>query len=265
MEIYKDIKNYEGIYKVSNYGNVYSYYTDKILKPIKFKTKVTTYLRVDLVKNKKKCKHSIHRLVAEAFIENVDNKPCVNHIDNDASNNHVDNLEWCTHSENLLHAQKQGRLYEAQSKGGITTTNKLKKLAVEDAHLMVDKVYGTWKVLVHTGTKTVSKTLERHTFNCKCISCGSEKELTRDYLKTEPKQCRNCDAIKKSHNRYLEAVKELVSSKLNNWTILEITKPTTTIRSSKLVVKCECGHNDEIPYGSISKKQFKKCPNCKLG
>lgn len=51
---------------------------------------------------------SIHRLVAEAFIDNHDNKPLVNHIDGNTINNHVSNLEWVTHSENMIHAYKTG-------------------------------------------------------------------------------------------------------------------------------------------------------------
>lgn len=51
----------------------------------------------------------VHRAVAQAFLENPENKPCVNHIDNNRSNNDVQNLEWCTYSENALHTANQGR------------------------------------------------------------------------------------------------------------------------------------------------------------
>ena len=65
------------------------------------------YLIITL-NNKKKKTFKVHRLVAEAFISNPQNKPCVNHIDGNKQNNNVNNLEWVTRSENLLHAYKKG-------------------------------------------------------------------------------------------------------------------------------------------------------------
>jgi hypothetical protein len=59
------------------------------------------------VKNRKKKNMYIHRLVAEAFIDNPENKKFVNHIDYDKANNNIDNLEWVTHSENVIHANKR--------------------------------------------------------------------------------------------------------------------------------------------------------------
>lgn len=96
-EIFKDIKGYEGLYQVSNYGNVKSLKNNIIKKPSKLPK---GYLQMRLSKNGK-CKYiSIHRLVAQAFIPNPQFKPCVNHKDCNPQNNCVDNLEWCTYKEN---------------------------------------------------------------------------------------------------------------------------------------------------------------------
>ena len=103
MEIWKDIQGYEGLYQVSNYGNVKSLNyrmtgKERILKSGKT---VNGYLAVDLCKNGKR-KHSlIHRLVAQAFLENPNNYPQVNHKDENKQNNHVSNLEFCTSFYNM--------------------------------------------------------------------------------------------------------------------------------------------------------------------
>lgn len=118
-EIWKDIKGYEGVYQVSNYGRVKSLQryrvsksgtnqnvNEKILKQSCGKTH--KYLNVTLAKNKKNKTFQIHRLVALYFIPNPLNKSQVNHIDGNKQNNCVDNLEWCTCKENIHHAWKNG-------------------------------------------------------------------------------------------------------------------------------------------------------------
>jgi len=104
-EIWKSIKGYEGLYEVSNLGNVKSYWF-KNPKILKKRVGKRGYLIVDLVKESKGKRKvfSVHRLVAEAFIENVKNKQVVNNIDGDKTNSNVSNLEWCTYSENSKHA-----------------------------------------------------------------------------------------------------------------------------------------------------------------
>lgn len=104
QEIWKDIKSYEGLYQVSNLGNVKSNYTNKNLKFIG-----KEYKCVKLYKNKEGNTFYIHRLVAELFIDNPDNKYQVNHKDENKYNNKVDNLEWCTHKENMNYGKKQDR------------------------------------------------------------------------------------------------------------------------------------------------------------
>lgn len=97
MEKWKDIKGFEGIYQVSSYGRVKNKRTNRILRP---SINAYNYLSVVLCKDgEKKCVR-IHRLVAQAFIPNPDNKPCIDHIDGIGFNNFVENLRWCTSKEN---------------------------------------------------------------------------------------------------------------------------------------------------------------------
>lgn len=105
-EEWKDVIGYEGFYEISNFGNVKSLYTNKILKSDsvdKF-----GYVRFSATKNKIQKIKRVHRLVAEMFIPNPNNLPQVNHKDGNKLNNHVNNLEWCSDSENKKHAYKTG-------------------------------------------------------------------------------------------------------------------------------------------------------------
>lgn len=118
-EIWKDIKGYEGLYQISNKGQVKSLYREytlkvskiivleKILKPQKDRL---GYQRIafSYVKGKP-TQFLLHRLIAEYFIPNPNNLPVINHIDNNPSNNSIENLEWCTQSHNIQHCFNQGR------------------------------------------------------------------------------------------------------------------------------------------------------------
>lgn len=108
-EVFRQIKGYEGLYAVSNLGRIYSYekyrHNGKFLKQ---NIRKDGYMEVGLSLNKNRKTFSVHRLVANAFVENDMNLPEVNHKDGDKANNIASNLEWVTSSENQIHAIKNG-------------------------------------------------------------------------------------------------------------------------------------------------------------
>ena len=117
QEIWKDVVGYEGLYQVSNLGNIKS--LNRICrqknrkyclkeKNIKLNYNETGYTYVKLSKNKKQRTLLVHRLVAQAFIPNPENKPTINHKNGKHDCNIVDNLEWATYLENNVHAYKNG-------------------------------------------------------------------------------------------------------------------------------------------------------------
>ena len=98
MEEWKDIKGYEGLYKVSSYGRVVSlnYHRLGIPKLLTQHKNHRGYLYVDLWKGNKGKKYLVHRLVAQAFLSNLNNLTEVNHKDENKENNRIENLEWCS-------------------------------------------------------------------------------------------------------------------------------------------------------------------------
>lgn len=100
MEEWRDVVGAEGLYEVSNLGEVRNAQTKHILKT----QDQHGYRRLNLRINGKDKHCAVHRLVAAAFIPNPENKPQVNHLDGVHDNNHVDNLEWVTPEENFRHA-----------------------------------------------------------------------------------------------------------------------------------------------------------------
>lgn len=109
-EAWKDIEGYEGYYQVSTQGNVRSvdrtvHYVDGRTarykgKKVAINPRNNGYLKVNLYRDHTMKNISVHRLVAEAFVPNPNNYPCVNHKDESKTNNRVDNLEWCTYKYN---------------------------------------------------------------------------------------------------------------------------------------------------------------------
>lgn len=129
-EIWKDIKDYEGIYQISNLGRVKSMprkiiYKDKkhykILpeRVMSWCDNGNGYKCVYLKKNGKRKIAYIHRLVANAFIENKENKKYINHKDYNPCNNRFDNLEWCSQKENVIYSSE--RMKKAHKSNGNST------------------------------------------------------------------------------------------------------------------------------------------------
>lgn len=128
-ELWKPVKDYEGLYEVSNFGNVRGLAivthnghgsfvkSGKLLRPYVDKD---GYLVVGLRDHGRNKTAKVHRLVAQAFLPNPKNLPQVNHIDENKANNHLDNLEWCTNVYNLNYghrSEKASRKLKAVKKG----------------------------------------------------------------------------------------------------------------------------------------------------
>lgn len=116
-EKWKPICGFEGLYEVSNQGGVRSVRREGTQGGLLRQKSRNGYLAVDLSKGGKKKTVDVHRLVAEAFVENPDSLPQVNHIDEDKHNNNSANLEWCSSKGNLNHGSARAR------------TNKTRELA----------------------------------------------------------------------------------------------------------------------------------------
>lgn len=118
-EIWKDIKGFEGLYQISNMGNVkslsrikrngrgYRTVPERILKPV---DDSHGYLKVNLYKDGKRKTHKVHRLVAQAFCENQMGYNEVNHIDEDKTNNCAKNLEYCSRSYNCNYGTRNEKI-----------------------------------------------------------------------------------------------------------------------------------------------------------
>ena len=140
-EIWKDVPNYEGLYQVSNLGNVKSLdkYVNSGIKNntsvkrkgqlLKQSLKKNGYLQVTLTHNNIRKYIGVHRLVAQTFIPNPNNLPVVNHKDENPLNNCVNNLEWCTQKYNCNYGTRNSKIYNKTSfRKGHIPWNKGKRL-----------------------------------------------------------------------------------------------------------------------------------------
>ena len=128
-ENWSDIDGYEGIYKISDMGKVFSLISNKILKN---KSTEKGYLYISLYKYKKMRNFYIHRLVASHFIEG-DSILTVNHINGIKNDNSYKNLEWCTMGENNSHARNNGLQDRRGEKGNFTKLTEAQVICIIEA------------------------------------------------------------------------------------------------------------------------------------
>lgn len=203
-EVWKPILGFEKSFSVSNKGrvkrlsrvlyvsdcltkNAYSYnISEKILNGSITKF---GYHRINITEQGRSRLCFIHRMVAEAFIENSGNKPQVNHIDGNKLNNHANNLEWCTQLENMSHAVKTGLKTVSKS-----TIEALHKGSVERWNILTFKQKNVRRVInTETNEVFVSVAHASRAFNLK-------KDSLRNFLKAQE---RGYSKIKyKNHKSY---------------------------------------------------------------
>lgn len=168
-ETWKDISGYEGIYKVSNYGNIKSVgrkvkngkQTFKIvpetIRTVQVNNARHGYCEISLYKDGKEKRFRVHRLVAKHFIKNNDKKPEVNHKDGNKLNNNASNLEWVTSIENKTHAWESGfykRKVPLEDYLFIYCLNKFHGIMQRD----IAKQYGVWLSAIERVIREIRET-----------------------------------------------------------------------------------------------------------
>jgi hypothetical protein len=163
-ETWVPVPDYEGYYEISNLARIRSIYRSILTKAGYCKPERTRiiiqrvnnkrYLTVTLSKNGHSRTQFVHRLYAQAFLPNPENKPILNHKNGDKLCNTLNNLEWVTYSENALHAYQTG-LYKSKERRG---------------RLIVDTCTGK----KFTSIKKAAESLNIRYSTCRTYLCGSK-------------------------------------------------------------------------------------------
>lgn len=167
MEIWKDVKGYEGLYQVSNLGRVKRITISELVMKQTLHKK-TGYLQVGFRKDKKRKTMSVHRVVAQAFCEQEEGKNVVNHLNGVKTDNRASNLDWTTKKENEEHAVRLGlrndligennisciltreeviEIYELAHSGTISQFKIADKFKIHQANVSSIKLGKTWSHL----------------------------------------------------------------------------------------------------------------------
>jgi len=144
----KYVKGFEDLYSVTEDGKIYSHRSERFLE---LSQKKNGYVYVEFNVNGRVSYHRVHRLVAEAYIPNIENKPFVNHIDGVKNNNHYRNLEWVTGTENNLHAIESGLvdlhdLWEVRRDGELLGTYRGYREIIEEFGISKNTIYNSIKL-----------------------------------------------------------------------------------------------------------------------
>ena len=181
LETWRPVVGYEGLYEVSDFGEVRSldrwrgngkgYFQEtRVKKPVK---QANGYLYVGLYKDGKPKMYRVHRLVAQAFIENPYNLPEVNHIDEDKTNNVVSNLEWCDRKYNINHGTGHQRSAEAQR--GVKRSYVAEALGKKVIQMTLDGVF----VKEWESTKECGRNGFNQSHVCDC--CNGKRKTHKGY------------------------------------------------------------------------------------
>ncbi len=162
-ELIKDLSGYEGLYKISSLGKIFSIKKNRWLNP---KPTKNGYIRADLTGfDGIERSIAVHRLVASNFLEKKENKPYVNHKNGIKIDNMVENLEWCTIKENTLHAFKTGlRKASKGEKSNFAKLNKMQVLEIRELYPSI-KSYSKLAIMFCTSISNIYHIINRKTWS----------------------------------------------------------------------------------------------------